>query len=39
MAVLNERERKDDRSIGQLLKELTHESSTLLKQEMNLAKT
>jgi hypothetical protein len=39
MAVLSERERKDDRSIGQLLKELTHESSTLLKQEMNLAKT
>ena len=32
-------ERKDDRTIGQLLKELTHESSTLLKQEMNLAKT
>jgi xanthine/uracil permease len=39
MAVLSERERKDDRSIGQLLKELTQESSTLLKQEMNLAKT
>jgi len=37
MAVLGER--KDDRSIGQLLKELTHESSTLLKQEMTLAKT
>ncbi len=37
MAVLSER--KDDRSIGQLLKELTQESSTLLKQEMNLAKT
>jgi xanthine/uracil permease len=37
MAVLGER--KDDRSIGQLLKELTQESSTLLKQEMNLAKT
>jgi hypothetical protein len=32
-------ERKDDRSIGQLLKELTQESSTLLKQEVNLAKT
>jgi xanthine/uracil permease len=32
-------ERKDDRTIGQLLKELTHESSTLLKQEMDLAKT
>jgi xanthine/uracil permease len=32
-------ERKDDRSIGQLLKELTQESSTLLKQEMTLAKT
>lgn len=37
MAVLSER--KDERSIGQLLKELTQESSTLLKQEMNLAKT
>ncbi len=32
-------ERKDDRSIGQLLKELTHESSTLIKQEVDLAKT
>ena len=32
-------ERKDDRSIGQLLKELTQESSPLLKQEMTLAKT
>jgi xanthine/uracil permease len=32
-------ERKDDRSIGQLLKELTQESSTLLKQEVSLAKT
>lgn len=32
-------ERKDERSIGQLLKELTHESSTLLKQEVDLAKT
>jgi hypothetical protein len=32
-------ERKDDRSIGQLLKELTQESSTLLKQEVNLART
>ena len=30
---------KDDRSLGQLLKELTHETSTLLKQEVNLAKT
>lgn len=37
MAVPNER--KDDRSIGQLLKELTHETSTLLKQEVDLAKT
>jgi putative superfamily III holin-X len=37
MAVANER--KDERSIGQLLKELTQESSTLLKQEVNLAKT
>jgi len=37
MAVVNER--KDDRSIGQLLKELTHETSTLLKQEVDLAKT
>ena len=32
-------ERKDERSIGQLLKELTQESSTLLKQEVSLAKT
>ena len=32
-------ERKEERSIGQLLKELTQESSTLLKQEVNLAKT
>src|SRR4051795_11390226 len=32
-------ERKDDRTIGQLLKELTHESSLLLKQEVDLAKT
>ena len=32
-------ERKEERSIGQLLKELTQESSTLLKQEMTLAKT
>jgi phosphate/sulfate permease len=32
-------ERKDERSIGQLLKELTQESSTLLKQEVTLAKT
>ncbi|HEY0515223.1 MAG TPA: phage holin family protein [Thermoanaerobaculia bacterium] len=40
MAVVNDRnERKDDRSIGQLLKELTQESSTLLKQEVDLAKT
>jgi xanthine/uracil permease len=40
MAVFGERrEPKEDRSIGQLLKELTHESSTLLKQEVNLAKT
>jgi uncharacterized membrane protein YqjE len=30
---------KDDRSLGQLLKELTHETSTLLKQEVDLAKT
>ena len=37
MAVVNER--KDDRSLGQLLKELTHETSTLLKQEVDLAKT
>jgi putative superfamily III holin-X len=37
MAVVNER--KDERSIGQLLKELTHESSTLLRQEVDLAKT
>lgn len=39
MAVRDERTVRDDRSIGQLLKELTHESSTLLKQEVNLAKT
>lgn len=32
-------ERKEERSIGQLLKELTHETSTLLKQEVDLAKT
>src|SRR4051795_9173720 len=32
-------EQKDERSIGQLLKELTQESSTLLKQEVSLAKT
>jgi hypothetical protein len=38
MAAVNN-ERKDDRSIGQLLKELTQESSTLLKQEVDLAKT
>jgi hypothetical protein len=37
MAVANDR--RDERSIGQLLKELTQESSTLLKQEVNLAKT
>jgi hypothetical protein len=37
MAVANER--RDERSIGQLLKELTQESSTLLKAEVNLAKT
>jgi uncharacterized protein YacL len=30
---------KDERSIGQLLKELTHETSTLLRQEVDLAKT
>jgi uncharacterized integral membrane protein len=39
MAVAAAAERKDDRTIGQLLKELTHESSTLLKQEVDLAKT
>lgn len=32
-------DRQGDRSIGQLLKELTQESSTLLKQEVDLAKT
>jgi len=37
MALLGER--KDERSIGQLLKELTLESRTLLKQEVDLAKT
>lgn len=30
---------KDDRSLGQLLKELTSETTTLLKQEVDLAKT
>ncbi len=35
MAVATER---DERSIGQLLKELTQESGTLLKQEVDLAK-
>lgn len=30
---------RDDRSIGQLLKELTSETSTLLRQEVDLAKT
>lgn len=39
MAVRDEHTVRDDRSIGQLLKELTHESSTLLKQEVDLAKT
>jgi len=40
MAVRDERTTiKEDRSIGQLLKELTHESSLLLKQEVDLAKT
>src|SRR4051812_50143365 len=37
MAILSER--KEERSIGQLLKELTQESRTLLKQEVDLAKT
>src|SRR4051794_19454915 len=37
MAVANDR--RDERSIGQLLKDLTQESSTLLKAEVNLAKT
>jgi hypothetical protein len=40
MALLSERgDRKEERSIGQLLKELTLESRTLLKQEVDLAKT
>ncbi|HEX9942423.1 MAG TPA: phage holin family protein [Thermoanaerobaculia bacterium] len=30
---------KDERSLGQLLKELTRETSTLLRQEVDLAKT
>lgn len=30
---------KDDRSLGQLLKELTSETTTLLRQEVDLAKT
>lgn len=37
MVVANER--KEERSIGQLLKELTQETGTLLKQEVDLAKT
>lgn len=37
MAVANDP--KNDRSIGQLLKELTHETSQLLRQEVTLAKT
>jgi hypothetical protein len=39
MAVKDERPQRDERSIGQLLKELTSETSTLLKQEVDLAKT
>ncbi|MFL6194782.1 MAG: phage holin family protein [Thermoanaerobaculia bacterium] len=37
MAVANER--RDERSIGQILRELTHETSLLLRQEVDLAKT
>jgi hypothetical protein len=37
MAVANDR--RDERSIGQILKELTHETSLLLRQEVDLAKT
>ena len=33
------RDVKEERSIGQLLKELTHEISVLLRQEVDLAKT
>ena len=39
MAVKDERPQRDERSIGQLLKELTSETTNLLKQEVNLAKT
>jgi hypothetical protein len=39
MAVKDERPQRDERSIGQLLKELTSETTTLLKQEVDLAKT
>jgi hypothetical protein len=37
--VVRDERAKDDRSLGQLLKELTSETTTLLKQEVNLAKT
>lgn len=37
MSVANDR--RDDRSLGQILKELTHETSLLLRQEVDLAKT
>jgi xanthine/uracil permease len=39
MAVMDERLTRDERSLGQLLKELTREISTLLRQEVELAKT
>jgi putative Mn2+ efflux pump MntP len=37
--VVRDERAKDDRSLGQLLKELTSETTTLLKQEVDLAKT
>jgi hypothetical protein len=37
--VVKDERAKDDRSLGQLLKELTSETTTLLKQEVDLAKT
>jgi putative Mn2+ efflux pump MntP len=37
--VVKDERAKDDRSLGQLLKELTSETTTLLRQEVDLAKT
>lgn len=39
MAVMDERATGEERSLGQLLKQLTREVSTLLRQEVELAKT